>query len=130
MTSQNPLFRQVEKALGAIWLAVALLALLFAVWRFVGDDIDLRSFFLLLVGGVLLLIMGSWMVIELAGRKLIALVMSFIVGFREYMLWAHNFPETIDVWVARSALVLLLAVITFVFYAFSRIKQRAPQTNS
>jgi hypothetical protein len=115
-----------EKVLGVTWFGVALLVLLYAVWRFAGSDLDSRSFALLLVGGVLLLLMGLLIALQLPGRKVLALVMSVIVGFREYMLWAHGFPDAVDIWVVRSALVLVLAVVTLVFYSITKVRQGVP----
>jgi len=124
MTAQSPTSRHIEKILGATWFGVALLVFLYAGWRFAGSDLDSRSFALLLVGGVLLLVMGLLMVIQLSGRKVLALVMSVIVGFREYMLWAHGFPDAVDIWVVRSALVLVLAAVTFVFTQLRKSDKR------
>lgn len=126
MIAQSPMSRYLENILGATWFGVAVLALLYAFWRFAGGDLDSRSFALLLLGAILLLVMGLLMIIQLPGRKVLALVMSVIVGFREYMLWAHGFPDAVDIWVIRSALVFVLATVTLVFYSATKVRQKVP----
>jgi len=130
MTTAKSILEYVEKALGVTWLVVAALALLFAVVQFAADDLDGRSFILLLVGGGLLLLMGILILMRLPGRKAVALVMSAILGFREYMLWAHGLPETIDIWVLRSIFISLLVIATFVFYLLARSAPQLPEAVS
>jgi hypothetical protein len=122
------MFKHTEKILGVTWLIVAVLVLFFAIAQFTAGHLDARSFSILLVGGGLLVIMGSLITMKLRGRKIFALAMSLILGFREYMLWVHGLPETIDLWVLRSIVILLLAVATFVFYLLVRLDEQAPKT--
>jgi|SRR5689334_4366588 len=126
MVAQNLISRYVERSLGVVWVGIALSTLLYAVWHFAASDLDSRSLILLLIGGALLLVMGLLMVIQLRGRKVLALIMSVIVGFREYTLWTHGFPDAVDMWVIRSALVFVLAVVTLVFYSIMQVNQKVP----
>jgi hypothetical protein len=130
MTIPKQILEYVEKALAVIWLVVASLVLLFTLVQFVADDLDARSLTLLLVGAGLLLLMSLLMLMKLPGRKMVALAMCAILGFREYMLWAHGFPEAIDIWVLRSIFITLLAVATFGFYLFVRSDHQLPKAAS
>lgn len=109
--------RRVENGLGALWLVLGLGVVLFGLWWFYGDYIELKSFWLMLLSGTVLLALSAFMLVPLPGRRWVAIVVAVLTGFREYMLWAHGMPESIDLAVIRSVLVLVLAVVTIAFYA-------------
>ena len=116
--------RQFESGLGILWFILGVCVVLFGLLWFFGDNVDVKSFWLMMLSGIVLFMTSAFILVPLPGRRFIAIVFALLTGFREYMLWAHGIPDSVDLAVVRSIAVFLLAIVTIVFYAIPRARAR------
>jgi uncharacterized membrane protein YfcA len=115
---------RVLRVLGALWLLLATATLAFYVARYISNDLDLRSFVIVIVYTLIGAVAGLFLVVRIPGRLPVTIAASLVYGLREFTYLFHTLPIPINVDSVRGFAILLFAMCTIVLVIAERIAER------
>lgn len=112
------------RGFGALWLLLATTILVFYVARYISNELDLRSFVIVIVYTLIGAVAGLFLVVRVPGRLVVAITASLVYGIREFTYLFHTLPIPINVDSVRGFAILLFAVCTIVLVIAERRAER------